>query len=220
MLYQTFPSDPPFPLQIPMKPCRDCSTLVSAAERSCPHCGILNPVITWVAFPDGSHHTQRAAAADRARTMASPAHRAPPLPAAAAAAMHLPPTVHRTGFARYFGPVESVDEARSVILDASNAFYFLAALNLLLGLFIMPGGIVDAVLLAGLSLWLRSTSSRLAASILLLSLVGVASTLMAIAGTAPGGRNLYLALLAVGISYRSVRATMILANTGGPRLAL
>lgn len=206
-----------------MKPCRDCSTPVSAAERSCPHCGILNPVTTWVAFPDGSHLTQRVAVADRRPPVAaaSRARDAAPLPVAVAASLHLKPTVHRTGFARYFGPVESADEARSVIVDASNAFYFLAALNLLLGLVFMPGAIVDAVLMAGLSLWLRNTASRLAASLLLLlALAALVSTGMALAGMLPGGRNVYLALIMAGVSYRAFRATLILADTGEPRLAL
>lgn len=42
-----------------MKPCRDCGQPASSQARSCPHCGILNPVQQWVSFPDGSHLTHR-----------------------------------------------------------------------------------------------------------------------------------------------------------------
>ncbi|HEU0015427.1 MAG TPA: hypothetical protein VFQ45_17185 [Longimicrobium sp.] len=42
-----------------MKPCRDCGAPTSPAARSCPKCGILNPVVQWVALPDGAHETYR-----------------------------------------------------------------------------------------------------------------------------------------------------------------
>lgn len=44
-----------------MSACRDCSRPTPASARSCPHCGILNPVVQWVAYPDGSHLTARLA---------------------------------------------------------------------------------------------------------------------------------------------------------------
>jgi RNA polymerase subunit RPABC4/transcription elongation factor Spt4 len=214
-----------------MKPCRDCSTPVSSAERSCPHCGILNPVITWVAHPDGSHLTQRVPASERRPALAAkgsapsalaiPRPTAAPVPPAAMAAAYLKPAPQRTGFARYFGPVESVEEARSVIVDASNGFYFLAALNLLFGLILFPAALVDAVILTVLSLWLRTSASRVPAGLLLvLAVLGIASTAMALAGKAEGGRNVYLALLTLGMAYRALRATMILAERGEPRLAM
>lgn len=212
-----------------MKPCRDCSTPVASAERSCPHCGILNPVITWVAHPDGSHLTERVPASERRPPLAARGSvpsalarpMAAPVPPAAMAAAYLKPAPQRTGFARYFGPVESVEEARSVIVDASNGFYFLAALNLLFGLILFPAALIDAVILTVLSLWLRTTASRVPAGLLLLlAVLGIASTAMALAGKAEGGRNVYLALLTLGMAYRAFRATMILADRGEPRLAM
>lgn len=210
-----------------MKPCRDCSTPVSSAERSCPHCGILNPVVTWVAHPDGSHLTQRVPASERRAPLAArggtpvPRPSAAPVPPAAMAAAYLKPTPQRTGFARYFGPVESADEARSVIVDASNGFYFLAALNLLFGLILFPAALLDAVILTVLSLWLRTTASRVpAALLLLLALLGIFSTGMAFAGKAEGGRNVFLAVMTLGMAYRALRATMILADRGEPRMAV
>ena len=212
-----------------MKPCRDCSTPVASAERSCPHCGILNPVITWVAHPDGSHLTQRVPASERRPPLAAkgsapsalPRPTIAPVPPAAMAAAYLKPVPQRTGFARFFGPVESAEEARSVIVDASNGFYFLAALNLLFGLILFPAALVDAVILTVLSLWLRTTASRVPAGLLLLlAVLGIASTAMALAGKAEGGRNVYLAILTLGMAYRAFRATMILADRGEARLAV
>lgn len=70
-----------------MKPCRDCQTPVSPAARACPHCGILNPVHTWVAFPDGSHRTHRVPPAERGP---APVARPAPAPLAAAAPAYAP----------------------------------------------------------------------------------------------------------------------------------
>ena len=42
-----------------MKPCRDCGVPTAASARSCPSCGILNPVLQWVALPNGEHLTRR-----------------------------------------------------------------------------------------------------------------------------------------------------------------
>jgi hypothetical protein len=42
-----------------MKPCRDCGVPTAPSARSCPSCGILNPVMQWVALPNGEHLTAR-----------------------------------------------------------------------------------------------------------------------------------------------------------------
>jgi hypothetical protein len=42
-----------------LTPCRDCATPTIASARACPQCGILNPVLQWVSYPDGSHMTAR-----------------------------------------------------------------------------------------------------------------------------------------------------------------
>ena len=214
-----------------MKPCRDCSTPVASAERSCPHCGILNPVITWVAYPDGSHLTQRVPGSERRPPLAArgsapsplviPRPSVAPVPAAAMAAAYMKPAPQRSGLARYFGPVESAEEARSVVVDASNGFYFIGGLHLLIGLFLWPGAIVDAVVLISLSLWMRMTASRVPALLLLLvALLGVLVTAMNLVNKEPGGRNVYLAVITLGMAYRAFRATMILAQRGEPRLAI
>lgn len=58
-----------------MKPCRDCGAPTAPSARSCPHCGILNPVQQWVSMPNGEHLT----------------HREPVSPGAAAAALRAAP---------------------------------------------------------------------------------------------------------------------------------
>ena len=70
-----------------MKPCRDCGAPTAPSARSCPKCGILNPVMQWVALPDGSHLTAREPAGAGAAAIAAPAPfaRLAPAPAAAPA---------------------------------------------------------------------------------------------------------------------------------------
>ena len=68
---------------------------------------------------------------------------------------------------------------------------------------------------------LRLTASRVPSTLLLLlSLLGIVSTALALAGKLPGGRNLYLALITLGMAYRAFQATRILAQSGQPRLAI
>jgi hypothetical protein len=70
-----------------MKPCRDCGAATAASARACPGCGILNPVMTWVAFPDGSHLTMREAASGGGAAVLAPGVRVqlppPPKPVSA-----------------------------------------------------------------------------------------------------------------------------------------
>lgn len=69
-----------------MKPCRDCGVPTALSARSCPSCGILNPVLQWVALPNGEHLTRREpVTGGGAAAMSLPAHRAPVFTPAAAA---------------------------------------------------------------------------------------------------------------------------------------
>lgn len=70
-----------------MQPCRDCGAPTAPSARSCPKCGILNPVMQWVALPDGSHLTAREPVGAGAAAIAAPAPfaRFAPAPAAAPA---------------------------------------------------------------------------------------------------------------------------------------
>jgi hypothetical protein len=86
-------------------PCRDCGAPTAASARSCPRCGILNPVLQWVSFPDGSHLTAREAVGSMGSYSPAPAGaavaagRAPamPAPSAFAAAAPAPGRVRFSG---------------------------------------------------------------------------------------------------------------------------
>jgi hypothetical protein len=56
-----------------MKPCRDCGAPTAPSARSCPKCGILNPVMQWVALPNGEHLTAREPVGGGAAALAAPA---------------------------------------------------------------------------------------------------------------------------------------------------
>jgi hypothetical protein len=62
----------------PKKPCRDCGAQNLPTARACESCGILNPVLQWVAYPDGSHWDTRMPMAPVTARSAAPA----PVPAA------------------------------------------------------------------------------------------------------------------------------------------
>lgn len=59
-----------------MKPCRDCGAPTAPSARSCPSCGILNPVLTWIALPNGEHLTRREPAGGSGGALAMAAPRA------------------------------------------------------------------------------------------------------------------------------------------------
>lgn len=81
---------PPTPsrrnLFVAMSPCRDCGAPTAPSARSCPSCGILNPVLQWIALPDGAHLTAREpvqpGGAHAAAALPAPRPFIPPAPAA------------------------------------------------------------------------------------------------------------------------------------------
>ena len=109
----------------------------------------------------------------------------------------------------WFGKIETRDEAIKVIKDASNGFYFLAALQIVLGYFIMGAlAIVDGVIFAVCAFLLRKFNSRVVAVILLLlSVAGLVVTGMNKFGGGSGGQNLFLAVIMIWVSIRAIQAT-------------
>lgn len=196
-----------------MKPCRDCGQPTSPAARSCPSCGILNPVNQWVSYPDGSHETAREPVGPR---RPAPGGFGSPVPAgmgasAAAAAMMPKKPAPSKGIAQYFAPIHGEEEARDAVRGVSTGFFVLAGLQALAGFTILPAMLVDAVLNAVLAFCLRQFASRVAAvTLLALSALGVLHTVAALAGKVEGGRNLWLAVFCVAAAYRAVTATFAL----------
>lgn len=109
----------------------------------------------------------------------------------------------------WFGKIETKEEALKVVKDVSNGFYFLAALQGILGFFIIGvGGIIDGAVFAVCAFLLRRFNSRAVAVILLLlSIAGLVATGINKFGGGRGGKNLILAIIVVWGSVCAVRAT-------------
>jgi hypothetical protein len=161
--------------------CRDCGAPTADSARSCPRCGILNPVVQWVAFPDGSHLTARApgfgASTPGAAVLASPAAYAP-----------------RSGKGRVrFGAITA--KPRPVADQLADGAIW-SVLFAVLGTLVvgwLPAALVASVVTIPLrlSLPVRPDGRRLvpALSYALLGLAGVllAGKLLLISGLLPGG---------------------------------
>lgn len=140
-----------------MQPCRDCGKPTAASARSCPSCGILNPVLQWVALPDGSHDT----------------HRETVRPGGAANAFAIFDT--KPGAAAYVPPVtRSADvvmneEGLEAINLTAKRFYIVAVVTGVIAFLFrseLPFWYVDPILLAGLAAGLQHLHSRVAAGLL------------------------------------------------------
>lgn len=101
------------------------------------------------------------------------------------------------------------EEALKVIKDASNGFYFLAVLQVVLGYFIMGvEAIVEGVIFAVCAFLLRKFNSRVVVVILLLlSIGGLIVTGINEFGGGTGGRNIFLAVIMIWVSIRAIQAT-------------
>ena len=109
----------------------------------------------------------------------------------------------------WFGKIETKEEAIKVIKNSSNGFYFLAALQIVIGYFLLGlPAIIDGVMFGVLAFLLRQFRSMVVAVLLLLlSVGGVVVTAMNQFGGGTGGRNTILALIIIWVSVRAMQAT-------------
>ena len=110
---------------------------------------------------------------------------------------------------RLFAKIESRDDALKVVKDTSIGFFFIAALQAGIGIFIAPNLIIDAVLYAILAGVLLKWKSGLAAvSLLLLAGGALAMTFLNMIGViAVGGNNVFLGLIIFWTAIKAVEAT-------------
>ncbi|HSU13222.1 hypothetical protein [Longimicrobium sp.] len=187
------------------RPCRDCGQQTKLVARSCPHCGIMNPVLQWVALPDGAHENFRVPiTAYSAMTQA----------ARGAAVLSRPP---KRGMERFFGSVDDAEEANEAIDTCTGIFFLIAGLNALQGLFFDPAFYFDAALIFCVALWLRMSKSPVAGGVMLgLAVLLMGLRIAALAGMASGfggggsPRALILGVLSLGLAYRAFNATALL----------
>ncbi|HEY0037709.1 MAG TPA: hypothetical protein VGB66_13520 [Longimicrobium sp.] len=187
-----------------MKPCRDCGQPAAATARSCPHCGILNPVVQWVALPNGEHLTHR----EPAKTSADPfAYFASPT-TANAAALAGPASAP---LAQAFADQEAVD----AIDLAAKRFFWVAGFSLVVGyLFRTDVGeywYADGLVVGALAFTLKEMHSRVAAGLLLAfsGLMVLLQVLALFGGSFFIGR-MVLWVVFTGMSYRALMATISL----------
>ncbi len=109
----------------------------------------------------------------------------------------------------WFGKIETKEEAIKVIKDSANGFYFLAALQIVIGYFLLGlPAIIDGAMFGVLAFLLRQFKSMVVAVLLLLlSLGGAVVTAINQFGGGTGGRNTILALIMIWVSIRAVQAT-------------
>lgn len=108
-----------------------------------------------------------------------------------------------------FSKIESRDDSLKTIKDASMGFFFIAALQGVLGDFFAPSMIIDGVMYAVLAGALIYWKSRVA-TVLLLLLGGsalVMTVLNRLGVTAEGGNNIILGVIVAWVAIRAVEAT-------------
>jgi hypothetical protein len=187
-----------------MKPCRDCGQPAAASARSCPHCGILNPVVQWVALPDGEHLTHR----EPAKTSADPfAYFASPSTTNAAA-------LAGPAYATQARAVADLDAIDAIDL-ASKRFFWVAGFSLVFG-YVLRDVVgeywyADGLVVGALAFALREMHSRVAAGLLLaFSVLMVLSQVLALFGGSFFIGRMVLWVVFTGMSYRALMATVTL----------
>lgn len=198
-----------------MKPCRDCGQPAAASARSCPHCGILNPVVQWVALPDGEHLTHRESvksSADPFAYFASPS-------TANAAALAGPASATQ---ARAAADQDAID----AINVAATRFFWVAGFTLVFG-YVLRDVVgqywyADGVIVGALAFALKEMHSRVAAGLLLaFSALTVLMQVLELFGGSFFIGRIVLWVVFTGMSYRALMATIALhkQQQGTPALA-
>lgn len=108
-----------------------------------------------------------------------------------------------------FAAIQGRDDAEKIAKDCGNGFFAVAAIQGVIGAFIAPSLIFDAVIYALCGYFVRFKHSRVAAVILLLvSGAALIATVMNKMGqNVGGGNNIILAVIVVIAAVRAVEAT-------------
>jgi hypothetical protein len=180
-----------------MQPCRDCGKPTAASARSCPSCGILNPVLQWVALPDGSHdsHRETVRPGGAANAFAIFDNNA-------AAAAYVPPVTRSAD-------VVMNEEGLEAINLTAKRFYLVAVLTGILGFLVraeVPFWYVDGILLAGLAAGLQHLHSRVAAG--LLTAYAAFTVLHEVMAFSSGSFNMVRMVIWCAITVMSYKALM------------
>jgi hypothetical protein len=108
-----------------------------------------------------------------------------------------------------FSPIRERGDALTLINYAAKGFYFVAAIQIVVGFLVLPSAILDGCLYAVFGFFLHKFQSRTAAVLLLL--LSAAAMLITVANrlgiSEMGGTNIFLAALVLVMSVRAVEAT-------------
>lgn len=209
-----------------LKPCRDCGKPVEYVARSCPYCGIMNPVAKWVALPDGEDERFRVPVTRPVETpapayAAAPAYpsvavaAAPGYPSAVSAGPGYPPRAPEmpagTGPAypprrpeMPGGAPDPLADARKQVRTGVVVFYAMALINAAVSFWLGPVGLVTAAVLAGLATWLLKRNSTMAAAMMLL----VALLNVYFVGKSAQPTGIWMAILIVLAAWRALNGAM------------
>ncbi|MDD5341895.1 MAG: hypothetical protein PHI73_00970 [Patescibacteria group bacterium] len=118
-------------------------------------------------------------------------------------------------FNLWLGKIETKEQALKVIKNVSLGFYFVAGLQILLGIIIGSWEIVvDGAIFAVFSFLFSKFKNRTLAIILLvLSCLALLSTGYNIVSSGLGGTNIILAIIMVWASIRAMQATAVLSKS-------
>jgi len=108
-----------------------------------------------------------------------------------------------------FTPIKTHEEALKTVRDSAIAFFVLAGIQGLIGVFLAPSILMDAAVIVVLGLILMKWRSRVAAVLLLVLSLGeaIVTVLNRIGSTSSGGTNMILAAIMVITAIRAVEAT-------------
>jgi hypothetical protein len=180
--------------------CPKCAYTVSDRAPACPKCKLP--------LRDALGPSASGAAAIPIDSSATPA---PPLPTARiyAPIPRAAPEPEASTKKGLFSRIESRADALKLAKDASTGFFVLAALQGLIGFFLMKGMLADAILFAILAAGVRKWHSRFAAVLLFMaSAAGFVVTVLNRAGvTSLGGKNIFLGVFMLILAARAVEAT-------------
>src|SRR5688572_13978125 len=170
--------------------CPKCNFNNTAAGDECQNCGVI--MSRWKPRPKPQPTTVAMAA-----TPASGAQRAQP-PAKADEKK------------KFWGPIETIEDADKVCRDSANAFFFVAILQAVIGAFLAPAMLIDAAAFAILAFLLRKLKSRVAAVLLLIvaGFVCISTVMNKInPESAVGGSNIFLAIIIMMAAIRAVQGS-------------
>jgi hypothetical protein len=172
--------------------CPKCNFAITVATDDCPNCGII--MSRWKP------------PRPRAQVVQQPSALGTPVAASQATF----PPAKTDAKKKFWGPIDTIEDADKVCRDSANAFFFVAILQGAIGAFFAPAMLIDAAAFAILAFLLRKLKSRVAAVLLLIvaGFVCISTVMNKInPESAVGGSNIFLAIIIMMAAIRAVQGS-------------